>query len=70
MVHPRLTTCLDVVVAFEFHHWDERLNLHPIQVLMKSVEQDAKQLLRVLLVLIVELFLELRNHGLELRRGH
>ena len=68
MVLPRLSARLYVVVALRLEDRDERLVLDSVQVFVETVEKDVEELLRILLVLVVELLLKLGDYALQLER--
>ena len=68
MVLPRLSARFHVVVALRLQDGDQRLDPDSVQVFVEAVEEDVEELLRILLVLVVELLLELGDDALELER--
>ena len=66
MVLPRFSACFYVVVALGLQDGHERLVPDSVQVFVEAVEEDVEELLRILLLLIVELLLKLGDYALEL----
>jgi len=64
MVKPAFTRHFDIIKPIRFEHRNEWLILYSVQVFMKSVKQDREELLRILLLLVVELVLEFCNNRL------
>ena len=70
VIFPALSTRLEVIVTLRFKNGNERLFLDSIQVFVQTVKQDVEQLLRVLLILIIELLFELGDYTLEFEGRH
>lgn len=66
VILPAIFCILLVIKAFRFNLWDYWLLLDAIQVFVKPIEQEVQELLRVLLIIIIEIACETADSLLKL----